>query len=315
MKKSLLTLISALCLSSTVNAADIRVQAASDSDKRNVMLISGQIVEGDYKKFLNALKTVPNGKSFLILLDGPGGSLYEAINIGLDIHKLKYDTVAYKGICASACAYIWLAGERAIIDMDQDAKVGFHAPYILDKFGNKRKDSSASALLGGYLKEIGADYKLIMYATSVDGDEIQWLTESHAKELRLAAEFLRQPPKVASTENLPTKTFTIASGGTLTVTVTSQNRPHGSGIFKLNDGHSESLTFVNGVKHGPAIYTFANGDRVFYQYVNGKRQGESKKILTTGVVEVWTVIDNSPKGQTWKRFNPEGQLIASGVFQ
>jgi hypothetical protein len=106
------------------------------------MLISGEIVKGDYTKFKNIITNVSNDKPFLILLDGPGGSLSEAIQIGLAVNKLRYDTVAYKDICASACAYIWLAGERAIIDTDQNAKVGFHSPYYIDKFGNKKSDNS-----------------------------------------------------------------------------------------------------------------------------------------------------------------------------
>lgn len=191
MKKLSLT-IASLMLSTLAGAADIMSEMASPSDKVNAIVISGEIVKGDYEKFIKASSNIANGKPVIVMLDGPGGSLSDAIDIGLLINKRRYHTLAYKGVCASACAYIWLAGERAIIDKDQNAKVGFHSPYYVDKFGNKKSNNLASALLGGYLKDIGANYSMIAFATSVDGDSIKWLTESAAKEIGLSAEFYQK---------------------------------------------------------------------------------------------------------------------------
>jgi hypothetical protein len=174
------------------SAATIQSFPADKNDKSNAVVISGEIVDGDLEKFTNAIKKLNFNKPIMVLLDGPGGSFLEGIDIGRIINKQQMNTVAV-GECASACAYIWLAGKRAIIDTDKQARVGFHSPYYVDKFGNKKSDNSASAILGAYLKEIGAGYGLIFYATSVDGDSIKWLTESSAKELGLYAEFYRSP--------------------------------------------------------------------------------------------------------------------------
>jgi hypothetical protein len=187
------TLIASLVmLAGIANAAKIETVVASTTDRTNVILISGEIVNGDYDRFINSTRSINNNKPVTVLLEGPGGSLTEAIDIGLEINRKKYITVAWNGACASACAYIWLAGQRSIIDLDRNAKVGFHAPYYEDKFGNKKSSNVGSAILGGYLKELGAGYGVIAYATSVDGDSIRWLTETSAKDIGLTVEFFRR---------------------------------------------------------------------------------------------------------------------------
>ena len=182
-----------MMLAGIANAAKIEPINASATDNTNIISISGEIVKGDFDRFINATRSINNNnKPVLVMLDGPGGVLSEAMQIGLEINQRKYNTVAWSGVCASACAYIWLAGERVIIDLDRNAKIGFHAPYSEDKFGNKKNSSLASAMLGGYLKELGAGYGIIAYATSVDGDSIRWLSEASAKEMGLAVEFFRR---------------------------------------------------------------------------------------------------------------------------
>jgi hypothetical protein len=315
--KHLSAMISAMFLAMSANAADITFELAKHSDSKNIMIISGEIVKGDYAKFKNIITNTPNDKPFLILLDGPGGLIFEAMQIGLDVNKLRYDTVAYKDICASACAYIWLAGERAIIDTDQNAKVGFHSPYYIDKFGNKKSDNSTSAVLGGYLRDIGAGYSVITYATAVDGNGIRWLTESQAKEMGLTAEFYRKKNNSVD-KQLPTKTFSINQGNraaTLTITVNAQNQPHGNGEILVNGtGERIVINYVNGVKDGLVIHYYANGNTVFYNYINDVPQGGVRTYLANGQRETWNYVDGTNKGQTWTRTTKEGQVVASGVF-
>jgi hypothetical protein len=308
MKKVLIAL--SLGIAGLSNAANIIVEPAKPNEKRNAVFISGEIIKGDFDKFKNALNKINNDKPVMVLLDGPGGSLIDAIQIGLAINKLKYDTVAYRGICASACAYIWLAGARAIIDMDRDAKIGFHSPYYVDKFGNKKSDNTASAILGGYLRDIGAGYPIITYATAVDGDSISWLTEPKAKEMGLSAEFYN---KKSTSE--PDKKTVEFSNGTLTVSVNSQNQYHGIGIMKFNNpADIETINYVNGKAEGPATYTFANGNRQYYTYINGIRQGEIKTYLSNGELIVSFYRDGSTKGQAWFKYNNKLKYVDSGVF-
>jgi hypothetical protein len=193
--------VTSMMLAGIANAAKIETFVASTTDSNNAIHISGEIVKGDYARFINATQSIDNNKPVLVLLEGPGGVLTEAMDIGLEINRKKYDTVAWNGVCASACAYIWLAGQRSIIDLDRNAKVGFHAPYYQDKFGNKKNSNVGSALLGGYLKELGAGYGVIAYATSVEGSSVRWLTETSAKDIGLTVEFFRKDNAKQSSNN------------------------------------------------------------------------------------------------------------------
>jgi hypothetical protein len=308
MKKTLI--VSLMMLAGLSNAADIQLISAGSSDKTNAILISGEITKGDYDKFINSINKINNDKPVMVLLDGPGGSLNEAIGIGLAINKQRFSTIAYKGICASACAYIWLAGERSIIDIEQNARVGFHSPYYVDKFGNKKSDNTASAILGGYLRDIGAGYSVIRYATSVDGDSIRWLTESKSKEIGLSAEFYN---KKSTPESI--KRTVQLSNGVLTVSVNSQNQYHGVGIIIFNNpADIETINYVNGKAHGPARYSFANGNYQDYNYVNGIKQGEIKTYLSNGELIVSTYVNGSTKGQAWFKYNNKMKYVDSGMF-
>jgi len=190
--KKIIAIIS-ITLSSLVHGANISVDT---SDPRvNVVYINGEIVQGDYNRFIDAVKSINNTRPVGVALEGPGGLLTEALAIGLEINRRQMTTLAFRGPCVSACAYIWIAGNRVIIDSDNGARIGFHAPYIQDKFGNTRSTSQGSAILGGYLRDIGANYNLIAFATSVEGDGMRWLTESSAKDIGIRVGFLNDKTK------------------------------------------------------------------------------------------------------------------------
>ena len=169
-------------------AADIDLIKASGELKGNVIIVSGEIVTGDFNKFNDIISKIDNDKQIIVSLDGPGGVLWEAIQIGLLIHKNGYKTIALR-TCVSACAYAWLAGESLTVDTGNGAKVGFHAPYIRDKFGNAVNNPTGAAWLGAYLRDIGASYLTITWMTAVGGDSIQWLTPAIAKDLDIAVRF------------------------------------------------------------------------------------------------------------------------------
>lgn len=169
-------------------AADIGLIKASEELKGNVIIISGEIVTGDFNKFVDVISKIDNDQDVIVSLDGPGGVLWEAIQIGLLIHKNGYKTIAMR-TCVSACAYAWLAGESLVVDVGSKARVGFHAPYIRDKFGNAVNNPTGAAWLGAYLRDIGASYLTITWMTSVGGNSIQWLTPAIAKELEITVNF------------------------------------------------------------------------------------------------------------------------------
>jgi len=67
-----------------------------------VLVITGVIGPGAYRQFRSAIRR-SNPK--LIILDGPGGILGEALMIGQEVRRRGLSTlVAANGQCASACA-------------------------------------------------------------------------------------------------------------------------------------------------------------------------------------------------------------------
>jgi hypothetical protein len=240
MKKTLIT--SLMVLAGIANAAKIETLVASTTDSTNVIHISGEIVNGDYDRFINATRSINNNKPVLVFLEGPGGALTEAMDIGLEINRKKYNTVAWNGVCASACAYIWLAGHRSIIDLERNAKVGFHAPYHKDKFGNKKNSNVGSALLGGYLRELGAGYGVIAYATSVDGDSIRWLTETSAKDIGLTVEFFRQDNTKQASNNPAIETARVEITKTIGYNKTFNQQL--SNLINSGQGRSEQADYI-----------------------------------------------------------------------
>ena len=70
---------------------------------------SGEIVEGDATKFANALRKLPVAPhgAHIVLLDSPGGSVYEALQMVETIDKYPvHMVIPNNASCASACASI-----------------------------------------------------------------------------------------------------------------------------------------------------------------------------------------------------------------
>lgn len=85
--------------------------------------IGGVIASGDEKVFHEFANATPNA---IVVLAGPGGRVYPALVIGMEIRARGMKTLVPAGArCASACSFIWLAGSRRLLG--DGAQVGFHA--------------------------------------------------------------------------------------------------------------------------------------------------------------------------------------------
>lgn len=162
-----------------VFAADINI---IDRNSIIAVTIEGEIKAGDYENLKEKLAPYMTANHIVVFITGPGGDLLESMNIGGFIRDNKIKTVA-RGKCASACAYIWLAGIK--LGVDPKTNLGFHAAYALDKRGRAFADGQGNALLGGYLAMLGYDLNLIAFATQVEGDSIVWMTANDARKLGL----------------------------------------------------------------------------------------------------------------------------------
>jgi hypothetical protein len=73
--------------------------------------------------------------------------------------------------------------------MQEGARIGFHAPYVLDG-DEPRPDSFGSAAVGAYLNELGLSIQAIEFITSPQPEEIGWLTPEDADRLGIEVQLL-----------------------------------------------------------------------------------------------------------------------------
>lgn len=122
----------------------------------SIIELTGQIVDGDSDSFSRLAEHIKTG-DVIVALRSPGGTLVEGLAIGEMVKTRKYMTVA-NGLCGSACAYIWIAGDKR--GMTRGSQVIFHAPFMKDD--NEHADGAAGVLVGQYMAEIGIDIKTSM---------------------------------------------------------------------------------------------------------------------------------------------------------
>jgi ATP-dependent protease ClpP protease subunit len=121
-----------------------------------------------------------------MLLESPGGSLFDGISLGREVRSQGFRTVA-RYDCASACAIIFLGGsERTLVG--SRARVGFHQAAFVGEKVRRCDQSMDSPEIRRYLRfviPVGADriYPIIMETSC---DSIEWVYGQRALELGVA---------------------------------------------------------------------------------------------------------------------------------
>jgi hypothetical protein len=92
------------------------VPITNDDNLRIIMSMTGKIELGDYNKFIDVFRNLPEDIIVVgILLNSPGGNIAEALKITEVIKGQHIGTmVAPDSRCASACFLIFAAGERKV---------------------------------------------------------------------------------------------------------------------------------------------------------------------------------------------------------
>lgn len=154
--------------------------------------VRGDIEDWDLQRFSALAAEHPEAR--LVVLESPGGRLQPALEIGTIIRQRGMWTAAL-GECASACAYIWMAGKPLVVSAN--THLGFHSPY------NGQDDGSISsvgnALVGAYLNQLGYAANVIAYATIADPKDMQWLTPRDAILLGLDITYVDTLPDLLAT--------------------------------------------------------------------------------------------------------------------
>lgn len=168
-RATVLLLAIALFGPAPARAAELFHRRAANLD---LIGLEGDVEPGDAGRFQKLAAQYPKA---VVVLNSAGGVLFEALDIGKIIHLKHYDTlVAHDMLCASACALIWVAGERRMLS--PRGKVGFHAGYR-DNDGQAEEVGVANALIGRYLTMLNLSERAVIFATSAAPDEMLWLDQ------------------------------------------------------------------------------------------------------------------------------------------
>ncbi len=162
-------------------AAEVRV-LSSENGKPNIVILSGDLVLGDQKKFISQTLSLD---AAIVVFESNGGNLIAGIEIGKAIRLKDFVTyVPADTVCASACAFAWLGGTKRLLS--RSARIGFHAAFINER-GVARESGMGNALAGAYLNQLGLPSRAISYITSAAPSDMTWLTITDAGNVGIDA--------------------------------------------------------------------------------------------------------------------------------
>ena len=94
------------------------------SDRDRIIVVSGTIKRGDHHEFHKLLDEV---NPDIVMMDGPGGFVEDALIMAEDIHDRGLKTlVGPRHACVSACAIMFLSGRDKYVG--DRSGIGLHAP-------------------------------------------------------------------------------------------------------------------------------------------------------------------------------------------
>jgi len=162
-----------LLIGASSSAFAATLEAFEVEDGYHFLFLQGSIEAGDADRF-RQLAASHSGAT--VVLESPGGSTIDAIEIGEAIRLKGFSTLVMNGSeCSSACALIWLAGSPRVLT--RSARVGLHATYI-DRAGEKLESGVGNALVGRYLTLLNLPMKAIIFATQAPPDALNYLDAS-----------------------------------------------------------------------------------------------------------------------------------------
>jgi len=185
MKRLLAVVFAFLLAHQTAEAADISIIADETPVHPAVMLIKGMFAKDDYYKEVTLFSALAGyQKNAIVFLEGPGGKLQTALEIGRNIYQHGFSTAVADGTtCNSACALAWLGGKERF--MGKDSNIGFHAARV----GTTHEISSVgNAMIGAYLAQVGIkEMAAIAFLTKAPPESMERLDLSNAIRYHISA--------------------------------------------------------------------------------------------------------------------------------
>jgi hypothetical protein len=152
----------------------------------NQITMSGPIVSGDTKRFLEFIQQNPKDSWFglkRIRLDSPGGDVLEAMklaNVLTDLYPSIWVSQGKK--CASSCLLLWLAG--ASRGFDSAGSVGMHRPRFSKEYEKslslkeyQKRYQLMSDNFKTFVRRQGLPESLYERLVATSSDNVYWLTE------------------------------------------------------------------------------------------------------------------------------------------
>lgn len=148
---------------------------AADSDLPDVILFHGEITEDSPRALIRALEAAPGTRA--IWLDSIGGAVFSALEMADEIHARGLATViAPEAICASACAYVFMAGhDRVALGGLGVHQFASDTPGGWGGLGEGEAQSVAAAILER-MSTFGAPPRFMVKMLETPNDDMYWFT-------------------------------------------------------------------------------------------------------------------------------------------
>lgn len=164
------------------------------------IIIDGQILPGDEKRFTSALNKAKEDDSDwdryrTLLLNSEGGDVVTAMAIGRMVRQAQMVTAVHEqSVCASACTLILAGGVRRYAR--NETKLGLHRPFFTDPQqaiaqGYQSFQSKYDNVIEAhrrYFSEMKIGAELLEKMIQIPSNQIQWITVSEATRLNLLGE-------------------------------------------------------------------------------------------------------------------------------
>lgn len=158
-----------------------------------VLLVSGEIEDGDAARFKNHLSNMDKSPD-LVALHSPGGRVFEALQIGREVRERELPSAVLAGAyCMSSCPYILAGGEERIVS--RRAIVGLHQHYYEQPkympvvFAVESIQAGQGATME-YLIEMGINPSLMLFSLKTPPDQIYALVEDELIQTRIATDVI-----------------------------------------------------------------------------------------------------------------------------
>ncbi|ODT13993.1 MAG: hypothetical protein ABS35_36190 [Kaistia sp. SCN 65-12] len=160
------------CTIATLGLATLPASAANisyDPELRTI-IVDGSIEAGDFAR-IREVFAAAGGEVDGLYLHSPGGDFMTAIDAGAWVREHKLATYASGSLCYSACAFLWLGGEK----LYANGVVSLHMPFYRTSMVTIAIPDEGVAAAAWYLASLGYDRALMdamLVVSSTESNEM-----------------------------------------------------------------------------------------------------------------------------------------------